>query len=106
MKDTSEDVREQALFALSQLGDSQAVPAILPLLAKDESEDVRQQAAFALSQIGDESAVAALTAALKDPSPDVRRQAIFALSQIADGDTDHEASTAAEAEDAGRRQLR
>jgi hypothetical protein len=48
--DPSDDVREQAAFALSQLGDESAVEGLTAAL-KDKSPDVRRQAVFALSQI-------------------------------------------------------
>jgi HEAT repeat protein len=40
LKDEDEDVRQQALFALSQIGDRSAVPAFT-LALKDSSEDLR-----------------------------------------------------------------
>ena len=75
-------MREQAAFALGQVGDKTAVPGLVQALS-DAKPDVRQQAAFALSQVGDPSAVDALTTAMmKDADPDVRQQAAFALGQV------------------------
>ena len=82
LKDANDDVREQAAFALGQVGDKAAVPGLVQALS-DAKPDVRQQAAFALSQIGDASAVDALTTAMtKDTDPEVRQQAAFALGQV------------------------
>ena len=83
LKDSDAEVRQQAAFALSQLRDPRAVPALTSAL-KDESDEVREQAIFALSQIRDVNAVPALTTALSDPKANVRQQAAFALSQIGD----------------------
>ncbi len=80
LKDSDEDVRQQAIFALTQLGAQAAVPAYIQAL-KDPSEDVREQALFGLSQLGNASAVPSILPLLKsDESEDVRQQAAFALS--------------------------
>ncbi len=50
LADKVPDVRQQAAFALGQIGDDAAVDALTKAL-KDPSADVRQQAAFALGQV-------------------------------------------------------
>jgi HEAT repeat protein len=50
LKDADADVREQAAFALGQIGDARAIDGLTAAL-KDANADVRQQAAFALGQI-------------------------------------------------------
>jgi HEAT repeat protein len=52
LKDSDADVRQQAAFALSQIGDEAAIDA-LTVAVKDPVADVRQQAIFALTQIAD-----------------------------------------------------
>ena len=50
--DTSDDVREQAVFALGQLRDPAAVDGLVTAL-HDTKPNVREQAAFSLGQIRD-----------------------------------------------------
>jgi hypothetical protein len=50
LKDKDADVRQQAAFALSQIGDESAIEPLTALL-KDPAPEVRQQAIFALSQL-------------------------------------------------------
>ena len=50
LKDADADVREQAAFALGQIGDARAIDGLTAAL-KDANSQVRQQAAFALGQI-------------------------------------------------------
>jgi len=84
LKDKEAEVREQAAFALSQIGDESAIEPLTALL-KDPSSEVRQQAIFALSQLAggerhhrapravlagpDKGAPVAPPAALAAPSP-------------------------------------
>jgi HEAT repeat protein/beta-lactamase regulating signal transducer with metallopeptidase domain len=84
LKDTTPDIRVQAIVALGRLRRPDAVPALLPML-KDMNAEVREQAAVALGAIADPAAITALTAALKDPQPEVREQATRALGRIARG---------------------
>jgi HEAT repeat protein len=51
LSDAKPDVRQQAAFALSQVGDPSAVDALTTAMMKDADPDVRQQAAFALGQV-------------------------------------------------------
>jgi len=51
LSDAKPDVRQQAAFALSQVGDPSAVDALTTAMMKDSDPDVRQQAAFALGQV-------------------------------------------------------
>ena len=50
LKDSSADVRQQAAFALGQIRDPKALPALTAAL-RDAAADVRQQAAFSIGQI-------------------------------------------------------
>lgn len=83
LKDTDQDVREQALFALARLGDVRTAGAIAPMLS-DSSPEVREHAALALGQLRDPSTVEPLLGALRDEAPSVREQAAFALAQVRD----------------------
>jgi HEAT repeat protein len=58
-------VRRAAAWALGQIGDPQATPALIQAL-QDEEWVVRQAAARALEQIGDPQATPALIQALRD----------------------------------------
>ena len=84
LKDESKaEVREQAAFALGQIGEPAAVQA-----AHRGAQGCRRRRARAgglrAGQIGDRAAVPALVQALSDAKPDVRQQAAFALSQVGD----------------------
>jgi HEAT repeat protein/beta-lactamase regulating signal transducer with metallopeptidase domain len=83
LKDTDQEVRENALQALVQLRDPAVFEPLVQALA-DASADVREQAAFGLGQMRDRRAVQPLTGALKDSSQDVREQVVFALGQLRD----------------------
>jgi HEAT repeat protein len=76
-------MRQAAARVLGQIGDRQAIPALIQAL-QDEDRDVRQAAAEALGQIGDPQAIPALIQALQDEDRDVRQAAAEALGQIGD----------------------
>ena len=85
LKDKSEDVRREAIYALREIGDEKAVPALIEILEdEDKDEDVRSSATQALSNIGDERSVPALIEALNDKYYLVQKQAAAALSKIRD----------------------
>ncbi len=75
------------ILALSQIGDSRALPALLDALA-DPDADVRWAAALGLGTIGDASAIPALTKAQEDDEevswggPLVSEAAAEALTEI------------------------
>jgi len=81
----SEDlhVRENAISALKELGDPNAVPALIKALS-DELDFVRESAAIVLGKIGDSRAVLALIKMLNDKDAYVRRRAVWALSELGD----------------------
>lgn len=80
LKDTDEDVRCQAAWALGRTGKTRAVDALIEAL--EDSPAVRKQAIRALGEIGDPRALPALNAALKDEDPRIRRYAAKAISRI------------------------
>jgi HEAT repeat protein/beta-lactamase regulating signal transducer with metallopeptidase domain len=83
LKDEDSKVREQALFALSQIDDPPALAALVEAL-KDQSWQVRANAANALGLRGGRNGVDALVGALKDTTWQVREQAAWALGLAGD----------------------
>jgi HEAT repeat protein len=71
-----------AIGALGSLGDTNAIPALLPLL-EDSEQSIRQRTATALGVIGCETAIGELTRlAREDSAEEVRAQACGALGDI------------------------
>ena len=86
-------VRKNAVKALRNLGDTSAIPALLPLLkhgskigrmmSGDKGEQLRIAVIEALEALGDEICAGALLHTLrKDPSHNVKEYAIRALAQL------------------------
>jgi HEAT repeat protein len=61
LKDKSEFVRREVVFALGATRHASAVSALVDLLNRDKEPSVRAAAAMALGEIGDDTAVAALS---------------------------------------------
>jgi hypothetical protein len=81
--DPSGEVREHAVFALTQSDVPEAVDAIIRVAQHDASAHVRGQALFWLGQKAGQKAVSAITRALdEDPETEVKKKAVFALSQL------------------------
>jgi hypothetical protein len=81
--DPSNEVREHAVFALTQSDVPEAVDAIIRIAQHDASAHVRGQALFWLGQKAGQKAVSAITRALdEDPETEVKKKAVFALSQL------------------------
>lgn len=78
MKDEDSEVRQHALFALTQIGDPVAIAALVEAL-KDRSWQVRAKAAFGLGLRGGRNGIDALVGALHDTSWQVREQAAWGL---------------------------
>ena len=70
---TDADVRQRAISALGEIGDTRAATAIAAAL-KDPSPSIRARAANALGELSDPTAVDALIAAARDANADVRRK--------------------------------
>ena len=84
IKKAPPEVRRLAVYALGEVGDASAVPALLEAL-KDSNEEVRRGAADALGEIGDASAAPALLEALKDSyDEEMLKHAAGALGKIGD----------------------
>ncbi|MGA9770457.1 MAG: M56 family metallopeptidase [Blastocatellia bacterium] len=109
LKDEDAEVREHALFALSQIGGPRATEALIVALKdpnpeirekavwglgmgrgagqvdglinalRDSHAQVREKAAWALGMVGNQSAVEPLADALRDENAEVRQRAAWAL---------------------------
>ena len=80
--DAHVDVRDQSAWALGEIEDAAAVPALSETLHKDAEHRVRLRAAWALGEIEHASAVPALVMTLKDPDVALRKQSAWALGEI------------------------
>lgn len=83
--DASGDVRDQSAWALGEIEDAAAVPALSEALHRDAEARVRLRAAWALGEIEHASAVPALVVTLKDPDVALRKQSAWALGEIESG---------------------
>ena len=78
-------VREDAAYALGQLGAPSAVAPLGARLLADPAPDVRRMIAWSLGQLGSRAATAALNSAVVgDSSAGVRAMAVWALGQLGD----------------------
>jgi beta-lactamase regulating signal transducer with metallopeptidase domain/HEAT repeat protein len=78
LKDNDPEMREQALFALVQIGGPRATEAIVAAL-KDQNPEVREKAVWALGMRHGEGMVDSLITALRDANAGVREKAAWAL---------------------------
>jgi HEAT repeat protein len=77
------NVRDAAVEALGEVGDSQAVNPLIYLLEdRDEDAALRERACKALGMIGDPRAIETLDLTLKDEDPGVRRASAEALKKL------------------------
>ncbi|HJQ70762.1 MAG TPA: M56 family metallopeptidase [Blastocatellia bacterium] len=83
LKDRDPQVREQALYALSHLGGSDAVEALKQAMSSN-NPNVRKQAAWGLGMHGDQDGVDLLIAALRDQHAEVRTTAAWSLGMKGD----------------------
>ncbi len=76
------EMREQALFLLSQHGGDESAELLMDIARNDPDANVRKQAVFWLSQAHSEEATDFLLEILEETDdPEVKEQAIFALAQ-------------------------
>ena len=82
--DTSEHIRDKAVFALSiSSGQPAALETLIAAAKSDPSPHIRGQALFWLSQKAGKKAVTAIADAIEnDPDTHVKEHAVFALSQL------------------------
>lgn len=80
--ESSAELREQAVFLISQQSGQQVSELLLEVARNDPSPSVRGQAIFWLGQAGGEEAVMALEQVLEtEQDPEILGNALFALSQ-------------------------
>ena len=84
LTDEHADVRDRSAWALGEIEDAAAVPALVRALQSDRDRRVRATAAWALGEIEDASAVNGLVSVLKDPDVALRKKAAWALGEIED----------------------
>jgi len=85
LKDKSVIVRRTAGDVLSDLGDPDAIPAMVEAL-KDPNKLVRWRAARFLYEVGDETALPALREAENDPEFEISLQVKMAIERIESGE--------------------
>jgi HEAT repeat protein len=78
LKDEDAEVRQHALFALTQIGGPRAIEA-LTAAVKDPDPEVRQKAVWGLGISPGDGMVDLLIGALKDAHPEVRQKAAWSL---------------------------
>lgn len=79
----SEDVREKAVFAITQSPVAGATEELIDLARHAKDPEIRSKALFWLSQKAGKKAAAALKGAVDDdPDEDVKEKAVFAISQL------------------------
>ena len=83
LKDPDPEVRQQAVFWLSQVGTDRAVGALDSILRTSKDPGIQEKALFALSQHGGDRSAQALRgyAERTDLSGDLREKAIFWIGQ-------------------------
>jgi HEAT repeat protein len=79
LKDDSEDVRRKAAWALGNVGDVSAVPAIRDAMRVEQSSEVRRALVRALTRSGGRSE-AVFTELLSSTDPKVREAAVRGLA--------------------------
>lgn len=85
LTDAHAEVRERSAWALGEIEDAAAVPALTRALRQNSDRGLRSRAAWAMGEIEDASAVEGLVAVLTDPDVELRKQAAWALGEIESG---------------------
>jgi hypothetical protein len=87
--DRNTSVREQCIFAISEIHDERATEALIDLAKNDNDREVKEKAMFWLAQKASKKSVGAIEGiAYEDKDTEVEKQAVFALTQM----PDHEAT--------------
>jgi len=84
LSDEHAEVRDRSAWALGEIEEPAAVPALIRALQRDGDRQVRATAAWALGEIEDPSAVQGLVSVLNDSDLEIRRKAAWALGEIED----------------------
>jgi HEAT repeat protein len=85
LADANAEVRDQCAWALGEIEDAAAVPALAGALRQDSDPRVRRRAAWAMGEIEHSSAVEALVSVMTDPDLELRKQVVWALGEIESG---------------------
>jgi HEAT repeat protein len=85
LADANAEVRDQSAWALGEIEDAAAIPALGGALRQDSDPRVRRRAAWAMGEIEHASAVEALVSVMTDPDLELRKQAVWALGEIESG---------------------
>ena len=88
-------VRAAAVEALGNIGDSDAIVALIPLI-HDENQDVRENAIVALGKMKDSRAVEALTTTLRDREYTARDGVDLLISTLGESGSDQAVDTLCE----------
>lgn len=83
---TDENIRSQAVLALGQAGDENAIPALIDVLINDGALNVQEDATWALTKFG-AAAVDPLVVLLAHPNSHVRHNAVHTLGKIGNART-------------------
>ena len=81
LTDTEPAVRQEAVYALGEIGTEAAVETLKHTLL-DPEVSVREAAVDAFASIGGEKSAQALAVALKDPDPSLRAEVVEALGEV------------------------
>lgn len=84
LEDPSSDVREEAVSALGEIGDNEALDILLRTLEDSAHSDLAPQIARALRNIRNPRSIDALTRQLEDGDRETRSESVRALGEIAD----------------------
>lgn len=82
LHDEHSQIRYTAALSLGELGDDEALEALIEQVEGDGNPMARQAAVIALGLIGDARAAPYLIKALKSDNPDVRFQSVTSLMQV------------------------
>lgn len=85
-RESDDDVREKLVFAVSRVGDDDALDLLGRIALDDEEPDIRQQALFWIANEWKRDGIALIERAFDDEDRQVREHAVFALSQISGRD--------------------
>lgn len=87
INDTDQNIREHALYALSEVPDRRGLPALMHIAEKESNHDVREKAIFWIGENAENEEVIQFLkkVVMEDPDLDIREKALFGLSQLPDG---------------------
>jgi HEAT repeat protein len=84
--DKEREVREQAVFALSEAPSEKGVPLLIDIAKTEKDREIRKKAVYWLADHAEDPAVLEFlkTVALTEPDADIAQQATYALSEAPD----------------------